>query len=99
MAVDKAKYGLPFVDPTPIHVDNEKYPIGSRWSLQCDGGQIIPVSVKETTLEYDYSKRERINYIRLSYCGKRPEMKHYEVHQTEEWLSDKLIKVRKGGKK
>lgn len=92
-AADKEKYCLPFVDPTPVHFDNEKYPIGSKWSLMIEGS-ITPVIVKETTMQYDFSKRKRVSHIRLAYCGNRPEMKLYELHQTEEWLSGKLIRVK-----
>lgn len=95
-AADKDKYRLPFFDPTPVHFDNEKYPIGSKWSLMIEGS-ITPVIVKETTMQYDFSKRKRVSHIRLVYCGNRPEMRLYELCQTEEWLSGKLIRV-KGNK-
>lgn len=82
LSVNKEKYGIPF--HKRVSITDERYHIGSRWMLKCDGFH-LEVEVAEIT------KYQETVSMRVKSVSDNPGLKYYCCNREIEWYSDKLF--------
>lgn len=72
------------------NIKDERYPIGSKWMMNCDG---VEIEVEVRKIVRRFKKTEM--YVKS--VSDNPRFKYYECEMDIEWYADKLFPIRREG--